>query len=654
MKKVYTLLLSLSVVGMLSSCGEVIEIPDVEESQGQTEQPVAPGEGLSGDVVFSATWATLADGSQPVWAGSDVIMLYDGSSVQTLTNSAEAGMVAKFPATVADGSTSFFAVTPALEGMSISGQEMTCVLPTVQTSGIVPPVAVAKSSGSQLFFCPVLSKVSFSVGFEGATKVVFKTQEKIAGDVVADYSGEQPVLTASASEVTVMGSFAKGEKYSFSIIPADISGYTAEVYVGDAVKAHITGEAFSAVAGVVTELPAFAPDIPTYRIVSMKLWGGTGPEYNCTKIYDLLKKPGCFNNEDGRGIEALKDNYMVMKDDGTFINYAGEDGRNWWFVYSGSQNPENGKDIDLRSFYDLYPLYEGKWAMKSAQEIAFTKPDGTVTTATMLPPGTYDMPGTSPTLSVTLDHMALMFQIKGGKDNWTHTWDDYGVIACRPRALFVEIEKMPDGFVVPEASMTRDDAFKYEPPVVVDFDWNSLPGKWTVYGGNASPFGIFVLGGSGSDPAFVSPIDKSWLWNDSIWRESDNGLSIAVTSMAGAEVKGTTNWWAGNDGKFWDYKWKSTDEDLSRFYNQLPKGKYEFTMNLQTLEITLGNGHKARFLGPGVNEFVYGKTLTVPDGCFALAFHLMDPIPATADHYKDVDRFVNAPLEYVIIFEKQQ
>ncbi|MBQ3917005.1 MAG: hypothetical protein II693_02580, partial [Bacteroidales bacterium] len=161
-------------------------------------------------------------------------------------------------------------------------------------------------------------------------------------------------------------------------------------------------------------------------------------------------------------------------------------------------------------------------------------------------------------------------------------------------------------------------------------------------------------GGSGSDPAFVSPIDKSWLWNDSIWRESDNGLSIAVTSMAGAEVKGTTNWWAGNDGKFWDYKWKSTDEDLSRFYNQLPKGKYEFAMNLQTLEITLGNGHKARFLGPGVNEFVYGKTLTVPDGCFALAFHLMDPIPATADHYKDVDRFVNAPLEYVIIFEKQQ
>ena len=50
---------------------------------------------------------------------------------------------------------------------------------------------------------------------------------------------------------------------------------------------------------------------------------------------------------------------------------------------------------------------------------------------------------------------------------------------------------------------------------------------------------------------------------------------------------------------------------------------------------------------------MYKKTLEIPAGCFGLWFHLMDPIPATADRWKDVDRFVNAPLEYVIIFEKQ-
>ena len=69
------------------------------------------------------------------------------------------------------------------------------------------------------------------------------------------------------------------------------------------------------------------------------------------------------------------------------------------------------------------------------------------------------------------------------------------------------------------------------------------------------------------------------------------------------------------------------------------------------MTITLGNGNQAKFLTPGTHEFVYGKTWEVPDGCFALAFHLMDPIAATSQRWTDVDRFVNAPLEYVIMFE---
>ena len=88
-------------------------------------------------------------------------------------------------------------------------------------------------------------------------------------------------------------------------------------------------------------------------------------------------------------------------------------------------------------------------------------------------------------------------------------------------------------------------------------------------------------------------------------------------------------------------------------YNKIPKGKYEFTLDFATLTVTLGNGEKAKFLTPGTHEFVYGRTREIPDGCFGLAFHLMDPIPATAQRWTDVDRFVNAPLEYVIIFEKQ-
>ena len=183
-----------------------------------------------------------------------------------------------------------------------------------------------------------------------------------------------------------------------------------------------------------------------------------------------------------------------------------------------------------------------------------------------------------------------------------------------------------------------------------EIDW--LPGTWNVYGGNSSPYGLWVLGGSGSDPAFVSPIDKNWVWNDSIWRESDNELVITVTGVSGTKVSGTLNWTAGADGKFWDYIWKSTGEDLSRFYNKIPKGESAFTADIVNLTLTLSNGEKPKILMPGEHTFAYNKTRTIPAGCLGLSFHNMDPIPVTGDHYNDKDRFINAPLEYVMIFEK--
>ena len=170
--------------------------------------------------------------------------------------------------------------------------------------------------------------------------------------------------------------------------------------------------------------------------------------------------------------------------------------------------------------------------------MTFTKADGSTTQALFLGPGTYEVPGAGGK-SVTITRQALAFTITGGKDDWNNIYKDYDKIAARPRALFIEMEAMPDGFVVPEASRTTDADFEYVEPGST-FDWASLPGSWNVFGGNSSPFGIFVLGGSGDDPAFVSPIDKSWDWDDTIWKESDNGFVIAVTSMAGTTVTGTT------------------------------------------------------------------------------------------------------------------
>ena len=648
MKK--ALILLVPALALLASCGDAIEIPDVSGS-GNTPGEVNPDTPLAGDVVFTATMEDLPDGSQAVWAQGETILLSDGASVQTLTNRAAAGPVAEFPGKVTAGKTAFVAVYPA-EGVAVDGTTVSFEIPTAQNAA-GPAYKVAKSSGTLLFFRSLVSEIRFSVAYDGVTKLRFQTTgEKIAGAVTVDYAGEDPVVSATEDFVEVTGPFEAGKTYSFSALPGSFEGFTVVAYSGDKATSHISGGAVDLKKGLAVELPSFAQDIPTYRITNMWVYGGTGPEYGGTGVIDILTKTNYWNEEDGRGITALLDNYYQLRPDGTFVTYAGEDARNWWFVYSGSVNPVNGKDIDLRKFYDVLPLKDGRYSLGGAQ-LTFTKADGSTTAATLVGPGAFTIPGTSKTVNLT--HQALAFTITGGKDDWNNIYKDYDKIAARPRAMFIELEALPDGFVVPAASQTIDADFEYVPPVDPGdmFDWNSLPGSWNVRGGNSSPYGIWVLGGSGDDPAFVSPIDKSWDWDDSIWKESDNGFVIAVTSMSGNEVKGTTNWWAGNDGGFWNYTWKSTGEDLSRFYNKIPKGKYEFTLDFSTLMVTLGNGEKAKFLTPGSHEFVYGKTLEIPSGCFGLWFHLMDPIPATSQRWTDVDRFVNAPLEYVIMFEKQ-
>ncbi|MBQ3765208.1 MAG: hypothetical protein II874_00530 [Bacteroidales bacterium] len=647
MKK--ALILLVPALALLASCGDAIELPDVDGS-GNTPDEVTPEPPVSGDVVFTATAEDLADGSQLAWKTGDQILLSDGTTVQTLSNRAAAGPVAEFPGKIAEGKTSFVAVYPAASGVSLQGTTATFEVPTGQT-GAGPSYRVAKATGTLLYFRSLVSEIRFTVGYEGVTKVRFQTTgEKIAGKVTVDYSGSDPVVTATDDYVEVTGTFEPGKTYSFSALPGSIEGYTVVAYSGDKETAHVSGGAVELKKGIPANLPAFQQDIPTYRITNMWVCGGTGPEYGGAGVIDILTKPNYFNEEDGRGITALKDNYYQLRPDGTFVNYAGEDGRNWWFVYSGSVNPANGKDLDLRKFYDVLPLSEGRYAL-DGNTVTFTKADGSTTQALFLGPGTYEVPGAGGK-SVTITRQALAFTITGGKDDWNNIYKDYDKIAARPRALFIEMEAMPDGFLVPAASQTTDADFEYVEPGST-FDWASLPGSWNVFGGNASPFGIWVLGGSGDDPAFVSPIDKSWDWDDTIWKESDNGFVIAVTSMEGTTVKGTTNWWAGDDGAFWNYTWKGTGEDLSRFYNMIPKGKHEFTLDMKSMTVTYDNGRVAKFLTPGTHEFVYGKTIDVRDNCFALAFHLMDPIPATDQRWTDVDRFVNAPLEYVIMFEKQ-
>ena len=635
--------------GMALSCGDAIEIPSVPEPDGNGNGPWEEETGpLSGDVVFTGIIEATGGVS---WKKGDMISLSDGSSVVSIANTADDGPVAKFPATIKGKPGEVFAVSPASGNIRVDGNSVSLEIPANQSlESPAPAFRVARSSGRTLLFRNLLAKVSLDVDFDNATSIVLSAAggEGIAGAATVDYSGEDPELSASGSTVTLSGNFAKGDKVWFTVCPGTLSSYTITAFSGNDPVAVTSGENLVTEAGKTTDLGTLAQEPPVYRIDKIWLWGGTGPEYNCTKVYDLYTKASSFNNDDGRGIMALKDNYLEFHNDGTFRNWAGEDGRNWWFVFTYS-----GNNVDCKQFYDFLPRSEGSFSL-TGSSMTFTKPDGSTATATVVPAGTYPMPGTSPEKTVTIENQALMFTISGGKDNWDSAASDLDVIASHPRVIFFELVAMPAGFKVPEAAKTTDADFEYKPPVSPggDFDLTTLPGTWTVYGGNSAPYGILVFGGSGTDPGFVSPIDKSWDWNGSVKYESDNNLIIKVTAMSGTSVSGTVEWTGGADGKFWDYVWLKTGEDLSRFYDKIPKGENPFSIDMSTMTATLSNGEKPKLLGPGVHTFSYGKSTTVPDGCFALDFHIMDPIPKTPDMYTDVDRFINAPLEYIIIFEK--
>lgn len=217
----------------------------------------------------------------------------------------------------------------------------------------------------------------------------------------------------------------------------------------------------------------------------------------------------------------------------------------------------------------------------------------------------------------------------------------------------------------------------YEQTSQGTLDIMSLPGKWNVLGDNSTKNGIKVFGGGGGYgsnycyPAFVCPYDKTWDWTDPlIYRESDNELIVKVTGMS-STISGTINWWAGADGKFWDYIWKYKSAsapqydpfygtDLSGYYDKIPRGENPFYLNTSTMHVTLSNGETPALLTAGTYSFCGGqRTLTIPDNCFALMFHLgnMKPVITNSDWLnngspRDIDRFMFSPLEYIIIFER--
>ncbi len=660
MKKTLLIIITAFMVIAMTSCGDVIEIPEDVVAQMQPS-PEPDSESISGEVKFTATVKDVADNSF-IWEKGIQAVIFDGKATHRVSNAVD-GQVAEFTVTVSDRSERFIAFVPSRESVVIDSESIKFNISDNITIDSKSQYAMAgTTTTSHIAFNPVTAKIAFTVAVDGITEVEFNSYDsEISGDVVMSLqqNGKYDVA-ASRNTVRISGDFVNGNKYEFEVLATELKqGYSLVMSAGEDELSHKNvSDPVSLTAGSCLDLGEVKEDNQIFRVTNIWLWGGTGPEYDCTKIYDLYEKSSVFDATDGRGIEAVRDNYIEFASEGVFHNWAGEDARHWWMALDKEATPNKKKSLDMASLYGVLPKNEGKWSQQG-NVYTLTNENGEVVTAELVPAGEYSCPGTEPELKVKITRQALKFTIKGGADDWDNTSSDYGVIYSNPRVLYLELEKLPAGSVVPEPSRTKDEVVFVEKPdnPFPEFDLGSLAGSYNVYGGNSAPFGLFVLGGSGDDPAFVSPVEKSWCFGDSIWKESDNGLVIKVSESGSASVKGTLNYWCGNDGGFWDYTWhagKSDAVDMSSVYGILPHGEKGFVLDVEEFMVTIDGSKQARLLVPGVHKFSEGnKTITIEEGCIGLDFKIMDMIPPTDKRWSDIDRFVNAPLHYVMIFQKE-
>lgn len=619
-----------------------------------------PGENTGGnteekpnEVTFTATTESLAE-----WAQGDKISVFDGTSILSAENSEAAGQTAKFKLVVAKDAKAYVAAYPENQTLTAVGASFS--VPAEQPAAAPRASMIAKSSNSRLYFRNLTATLSVALDMEGASSFVFTAANgaKIAGDYAVDYTGDDPAITPAESAVAAV-TVAAAAQVTFTVLPCTIEGYSLIVYdaAGQEIATSVSDAVITLAPGQNADLGTIKSnaDLPTvYKVAHVWLYGGTGPEYDCCRIVDLMnlseEKAYVIADIEGHGIAALADDYITVAADGTFTFYAGEDGKHWFPAVSKELDTKKYKELSVDDKYSFLPKNHGSMDMDETGAIVFTLDDGQTTTqAQLYAPG--EIVFYEGKYSVTTEHLSIRYDNTNRQDFWDPAYGDYSVFYANPRSLVYELEEMPAGFVVPAAAQTFDEYVYVEPdyPVGSDYDITTLPGSYTLNE-------YRVLGGSGDDPAFVGVIEKSWCWGDSVGALQDDQLDIVATGMTATEVTGTTNYWAGANEKFWDYIWHPGQEDeasLAETYDRLPKGNKSFTYNLETKVVTFEGGVEAKLLTPGDYHFEQGnRDLTINDNQIGIQFDVMEMIDATGQRWNDVDRFVNAPILYVMVFTK--
>lgn len=403
----------------------------------------------------------------------------------------------------------------------------------------------------------------------------------------------------------------------------------------------------------------------SYAITSSRVWGGTGPEWGGGALMEPSTKSWCWYMDEGFGPDAEYDDYLeftldeIMDDGNTTgkcIHYGGANGRHWNCLFKAAVNKEGDTDIDLHKFYRQIPVGESTWVRDYVNNtISFTDKNGKTTTGQFLPAGDYTVYEGK---VLTVEQNAFGFNLSG-VDDWTNIYSDYDKFVKRPRIFFVLVTPVDE---IPAASKTEGTEGKntVEPPAPAPvFD---LPGDWKVKE-------QWVYGGAAGAITKDQTTAKSWCWNGNYVKEKDNILTFTPSVSGG--LSGKLFYGPGADGAYWDYKYvgKKSGEpvniDCTQWYGWLPHTETTYTFNPDditeqspcgtvTIKISSLVSYNVPILLPGSYEFLGKSALVVAEGCMALALPLAEA--ASNDHsyeWTDYDRFVNSPLLYVMVFEKQ-
>jgi len=406
--------------------------------------------------------------------------------------------------------------------------------------------------------------------------------------------------------------------------------------------------------------------VGAYAFQTIRIWGGTGPEWGGGALMDPSTKKWCWYSDEGFGPEAEYDDYLeftldeIMADGNTTgkcIHYGGANGKHWNCLFKAAQNKEGDTDIDLHKFYRQIPVGESTWVRDYVNgTISFRDANGNVTTGEIYPAGEYQIyKDDSRDVKATVPNMAFVFKLSG-VDDWTNIYNDYDKFVKRPRLFIIAVEPVAE---IPDASKTEGTEGKntVEPPApapafALEGDWK-VKELW-VYGG--------CNGGLGRDKAET----KTWDWNN-IGNELDNILTF--TPSAEGSLSGSVVYTPGADGKYWDYRWVgkkgdvNVNEDVSRIYSWLPHAASGYVYDPEDKSqseggvVSIKNGpltYAANLLLPGSYVFLGLNPLVIAEGSMALALQVgSTPSSNTSYIWKDYDKFVNSPLIYIMVFTKQ-